>query len=387
MAGVDACLRLPRIGIVDLSMNGWMAGGVVARIMAHALARTGANPVMLSRQDGFPNCPFEWKKLPVPRCFPGEWTLRKIFRLGDKSFWSDFASGNNLDVVFPLVIPSWNWSRVKTIGWIPDFQHHHLPENYSATQRLELDQRFELLVRSSDLMLFSSRDAKTDFAKSFPIYAEKGRAASFPSIFAFEAPHAEPALASRAFNLPQKFLLIINQFWRHKNHAVAVEAVSILAKQGLKVPLVMAGLPSDYRDRQNDVLTEVFQLISKGNIRENCILLGKVSHEVIESLLRSAAALIQPSRFEGWNTSVQDAKALGCPLFLSDISVHHEQCPQALGFFKEDEPTLLAELIASNWGSLPVRDGGEMEAKALKEEKIFAADYGHLLLQYCQEIV
>ncbi|MFA7345622.1 MAG: glycosyltransferase family 1 protein [Terrimicrobiaceae bacterium] len=377
----------PRIGIVDLSMEGWAAGGIVTRIMAHALSQVGAKPIMLSRQNVGRNFPFAWKNLPNPRYLPGEWKLRKILRLGEKKFWTDFASKHRLDVVFPLVTPTKTGSTVKTIGWIPDFQHRHLPGNYSSLQLLELDTRFGKLASDSDLMLFSSLDAQKDFIDCFPKYAGKSRVAKFPSLFAFEAPHAEPDLASRAFNLPPKYLLIINQFWRHKNHAVAVEAVSILAKQGLKVPLVMAGLPSDYRDRKNDALTEVFQLISKGNLRENCILLGKVSREVIDSLLRSAAALIQPSRFEGWNTSVQDAGALGCPIFLSDLSVHREQCPHALGFFPEDEPALLAELIAKNWENLPARDGGELEAKALEKEKIFATDYGRLLLQYCQEIV
>ncbi len=43
------------------------------------------------------------------------------------------------------------------------------------------------------------------------------------------------------------------------------------------------------------------------------------------ALLRGAAAVLQPSRFEGWSTIIEDAKSLGKPIVASDIAVHREQ--------------------------------------------------------------
>ena len=53
-----------------------------------------------------------------------------------------------------------------------------------------------------------------------PDYADKGRVASFPSLYVYEFPDGSAEVTRRKFNLPEKFALVANQFWRHKNHEV-----------------------------------------------------------------------------------------------------------------------------------------------------------------------
>ncbi len=38
-----------------------------------------------------------------------------------------------------------------------------------------------------------------------------------------------------------------------------------------------------------------------------------------------STALINPSQFEGWSTTVEEAKSLGVKMLLSDLEVHKEQ--------------------------------------------------------------
>ena len=56
-------------------------------------------------------------------------------------------------------------------------------------------------------------------------------------------------------------------------------------------------------------------------------------------------ALINPSRFEGWSTTVEEAKSFGVPLILSDIDVHHEQAGEAARYFGLDDPATLADAL------------------------------------------
>jgi glycosyltransferase involved in cell wall biosynthesis len=105
------------------------------------------------------------------------------------------------------------------------------------------------------------------------------------------------------------------------------------------------------------------------------------------ALLQTATAVVQPSRFEGWNTTLQDAKAVGCPVFVSDLAVHREQCPNALGFFSVDDPEALANLIAEHWPSLPARPNVEREKEALAAEAEYARNYGRRLLEICTEVL
>jgi glycosyltransferase involved in cell wall biosynthesis len=86
--------------------------------------------------------------------------------------------------------------------------------------------------------------------------------------------------------------------------------------------------------------------------------LGLVPYEDVFGLNAAADALINPSLFEGWSTTVEEAKALGTRTLLSDISLHREQAPDAL-FFGPHDPRVLADLLldiakAPAWERAPV---------------------------------
>lgn len=62
------------------------------------------------------------------------------------------------------------------------------------------------------------------------------------------------------------------------------------------------------------------------------------------ALNAAADAVINPSFFEGWATSVEEAKCLGTPLILSDLPVHREQAPDA-DFFDPRDAAALARCL------------------------------------------
>src|SRR6185295_3152663 len=134
------------------------------------------------------------------------------------------------------------------------------------------------------------------------------------------------------FRLPEKFALVANQFWAHKNHQVIAGAAAKLRNQGLTPTIVMTGLPADPRDTSNSNFSALLQKIAAAGLNGQIIILGQVPYVDLINLMTMAALVIQPSRFEGWSTIVQDSKALGRPVICSDIPVHREQAPDAIGF-------------------------------------------------------
>jgi glycosyltransferase involved in cell wall biosynthesis len=376
----------PLIGVVDLAMSGWTAGAVVSRTMALSLHSAGAQVAFLTpRPENAPSC-LKTIQPPKPNYIPGEWSFRKFSGLKKESATSLCARRAGVDVLLPDV-EALGSSSLRTIGWIPDFQHLHLGKLYSDEQKSLLNRAFHKLARRSRRMLLSSEDCRRDFETTFPDFAAKARVASFPSLFAFEPPAHSAVEVCRKYHLPERFLLVINQFWRHKNHRIVPEALAILRSRGLQVPVVMVGLPADHRDRQNDALSETLQAAAQGNVWSQCLVLGKVPREDLVSFLQTATAVIQPSRFEGWNTTLQDAKAIGCPVLVSDLAVHREQCPKALGFFPPDNAGALADLIAASWPGLPTRPDPQREREALALEVTAAHVYGRRLLEICSELL
>lgn len=58
-----------------------------------------------------------------------------------------------------------------------------------------------------------------------------------------------------------------------------------------------------------------------------------VPRKYVITLMRSCAALINPSFFEGWSSTVEEARAFGVPMLLSDIELHHEQMADEAIYF------------------------------------------------------
>ena len=61
--------------------------------------------------------------------------------------------------------------------------------------------------------------------------------------------------------------------------------------------------------------------------------------------MNNSEAIIQPSLFEGWSTTVEDAKFLNKFIILSDISLHREQMKDNVIFFSKQNEKELASLI------------------------------------------
>jgi glycosyltransferase involved in cell wall biosynthesis len=382
-----------RIGVLDLTNAGWMGGLSYTHMIVQSLSQAARDEdvevcAFTIGDNRLPDGVRGVEALPVESsgyALPGR-ALRRFVPLPDRSnlFW--LAKKRGLTVVVPaLGLPKFTFGT-RSIGWIPDFQHVHLPQFFSAAERAGRDRQFADVAARCNAVILSSQDAYRDFHKFAPHAIDKAKVLPFPSIFAFSPPSGNVSAAVTKYHLPEKFALVVNQFWAHKNHAVVVKALSRLRDQGVRIPVVMTGLPNDPRDLQNSTLSALLQQIAIERLQDQILILGRVPYSDLVSLERSTALLIQPSRFEGWNTSVQDLKALGKPMVCSDLAVHHEQASDCLGFFGCDDASALADLLANVWPGLPAGPDATAEKRAIAEEQAFARSHGAKLLEICREV-
>lgn len=384
-----------RIGLVDQSAPGWSAGATFTEMLLHSLTAACAEA-----GDA------EVVKAPriAPSLLPGEQVMRERLGLGDKLvplpgetrlrralLWLDpgdvfsWAQQNRIEVLLPLFdLPPWD-PRVRTIGWIPDFQHLHQPQFFTSAELQRREACGRRLAQRATRIMLSSQDAAGHFAAFAPAETDKVRVLPFPSLLAFSDEWGDtPTVSGQKFSLPEKFALVANQFWAHKNHECVIAAVAQLQRQGVRIPVVMTGLPADHRQPANDTVSRVLQTIAECGLSGQVVVLGLVTRLDLVTLMRTASVIIQPSRFEGWSTVVQDAIALGRPLLCSALAVHREQAPSALGFFDPATPSALAELLAQQWEGLRPGPGPE-ETAALEQEREAARAHGRQLLQWCRE--
>jgi len=256
--------------------------------------------------------------------------------------------------------------------WIPDFQHFHLPALFGEKDLLERNHQFEQGCIHADAIVLSSKDAQDDLATFNKQFVRKSYISSPVAFIPDAVWNNDPLVTTRAHSLPEKFLYLPNQFWTHKNHELVFRAMALLRNQGTEVQLVCSGNLTDYRNTSH--FASLKKLIADLGIEPQVHILGMLTHDEVLQLLRQSVAIINPSLFEGWSTTVEESKSLGKRCLLSSIDVHKEQAPSNASYFDPADPVELANLMRNVWenekaGPDPVR---EKEAREHLDERMQA---------------
>lgn len=258
---------------------------------------------------------------------------------------------DDCSVVFPVKGPRPPRARgPAALYWVPDFQYKHLPEYFPQAERHARDELYARLFRQARFLVVSSQAVAADFRRFFPEYDQvQTHVVPFASVFTASEVAGDPAGTCQAAGLPERFCYVPNQFWQHKGHDVALAALALLRRHGTTVPLVCTGSPHDYR--AGHYYPALLEQIRDAGLGGQVYLLGLWPREQQVALLRQAALVVQPSRFEGWSTVVEDARALGKPLVLSDLAAHREQAPPQAEYFPSGDAGRLAGVLARLWPS------------------------------------
>ncbi len=275
----------------------------------------------------------------VKKSFPAL-VINKIRKLFFNKLDADLRN-QGIDVIFS---PLDSGARViPRIHWLPDFQHLYYPEFFTASQLAARAKIYPAAAEKATIVAVSSHAAKNDLANLLPAVSDKIRVLSFASQLPQGIYDGDPEQAANFYHLPSRFFLLPNQFWKHKNHKVVLDALEIACKDQPALTIVCTGATFDSRDPLyfDTLLARVSALNLQGNFR----ILGRVSEEHLYQLMRRSLAVLQPSLFEGWNTSVEEAKSLGKTVIISDIPVHREQSPLGGRFFSPDDASLLAKIL------------------------------------------
>lgn len=241
----------------------------------------------------------------------------------------------------PAIYLGWR-NEIPSIAWFPDFQHRRLPGLFDRATWWKRELGFRAQVASSSAILLSSKDAEADCLQYYPSAAGRTHVARF-SVPIDSWPDARKAWAVlRGADVPKDFVFLPNQLWVHKNHGVVIEAARELKSRGSMRCILVTGHGVDPRHPAYG--TELEERVAETGVASHYRIMGVVEHELVQAMMICANALLNPSRFEGWSTTVEEAKACGTPLILSDLRVHREQAPDAR-FFTADDVQGLANAI------------------------------------------
>lgn len=288
-----------------------------------------------------------------------------------------------IDVIFGNGLT--NQFTLPSVGWFPDFQHMDLPEFFDRQEILVRTFQVKRMARNCTLMVFSSQHARNRFQQLHPKHRAKARVLNFVAHRPDPALTTAPAYVVRKHQLPEKFIYLPNQLWKHKNHLTAFRAVKILADRHKEVSLVCSGNLGG--SRNSDYKDEVFRFVQAQHLSDRIRILGMVDFADVYALIRQSICVLNPSLYEGWSTTVEEARSIGKPMILSDIEVHREQNPPETNFFDPGNPEMLATAMSKVWQLYPAGPTLPMEEAAARDYPVRLKKFAQTFADICREAV
>ncbi len=251
--------------------------------------------------------------------------------------WSDWFARFDLDLLLFTIEDDRSYrAGVPYIVVVHDLQHKLQPDLPEFADRVEWERRERRMrnsVEGATLVLVDSETGREDLVAC---YGDTGVRADDVWPLPFVPAHylgAEVSEETRrrvrqSYDLPESYLFYPAQFWPHKNHKRIVEALGLLAREGLRIPLVLVGSSGGSALRA-ETFAGMMSTARDLNVEDLVTYLGYVPDSDVSALYAQATALIMPTFFGPTNIPVVEAWGLDCPVVTSDIRGIREQVGDA----------------------------------------------------------
>ena len=236
-------------------------------------------------------------------------------------------------------------SAIKSYPFLADLQYLHYPQNFSLKNRFLRKINIYMCALHSTKIIVSSDNVKNDLKIVSKLASRKAVVSPFVFLSPKKYEIIKYSLLKSKFKLPLKYFYLPNQYWMHKNHKVVLNALLYLKNKHKLKNIFIVSTGSKEEHRNIKYFHEIEKFISDNNLYKYYKYLGTVSFKEVLSLLYHSIAVIQPSKFEGRSSTVEQAKSMGKKILLSNIGIHKEQNPLRGKYFSPDNFQQLSNLM------------------------------------------
>jgi len=301
-------------------------------------------PLQQIRETGYPHLDF----YPLPTDnFPRNLFKRIVNafsrRVLRKQIFGNQVPAGTVDYIFPIFPFDWYYQKIRNkVNWLVDFNPYYFPDHYDDKGEW-YKQWHSRIAATTDRVVLSSYSSYDDYKKFYPAHKTETHILRFSAMLP-DFSGVDIDAVKKRLGIKSPYFITPNQFWEHKNHIVILKALKMLQEAGHSVELVFTGSMAVNRGKgfQFERLKE---FVNANGLAEKVHFLGVIDRKEQLALMASSAAIIQPSLFEGWSTLVEESKAIGKFIIVSDIPVHREQIDKNCLFFNPHSPEDLFEKI------------------------------------------
>ncbi len=241
------------------------------------------------------------------------------------------------DGMFPPLIPG------RTVGMYHDVLWHAHPRTLDWHIRTVFRLRHKAGLKRANRAITGSQASRNEMQRVFGKIA--GKLEVLPS-YGVDMAHFRPPLDDETglsedfrerLNLKEDFLLTAGNLQPHKNLSIVPQALDILRRQGMDIPLLaIAG----FGDQE-----AVKASLPEGFPQDKVRCLGYLPEADLCQAYRLAQAYVFPSLYEGFGLPVVEAQSSGAPVIYADATSLPEVAGDAgLPFYPESPEDLAVKI-------------------------------------------
>ena len=313
-----------RVGLSLLTLVPGEVGGAEtsARGLARGLADVGTLDYTVLTPPAAPGAGEGLFELAVPeyrdaRTIPERLLAMTLAAVRPGRLRARFAGLDAVHYPLTIALPRLDIPAVVTVH---DLQHLDHPELFSRAERLWRARTHERSARDADAVVVPSQFVRRRAIELLGLAPEHVHAIPW----GVDHRRFHPGDEER-----EQFLLYPARPWPHKNHERLFEAFALLRHERPELRLVLTG--GGHEGRPVPAGVEV---------------LGLVPADELASLYRRAAALVFPSRYEGFGQPPLEAMASAAPVAASNIPAVAEVAGEAAALFDPEDPEDIAAVVS-----------------------------------------
>ncbi len=301
---------------------------------------------------------------PLHPTFPRSICTRSTGRFLPYHFWRSYAF-RKVTATVPVALFPWNGdvpalpAGVTCVSIIHDVLPLVIPGHFASTQDEHVyRKRIQQDIDRSHLLFTDSVYSRNQITSNFRTRHEPRVLRFGPTL----VPRSDPS--PRALNARAPFFLYVGGYDKRKGIEQLLEVfVSLHREKKITSRLVLTG--------SRKYFSESFRnLVATGREMQIVEERGYVDDETLGELLQHAAALVYPSRFEGFGLPPLEAMSVGCPVITTRQTSLPEVCGDAVLYIDPDDRAAFGDALSAIERNPSLRD--ELRAKGLRQAETFS---------------
>jgi glycosyltransferase involved in cell wall biosynthesis len=209
-----------------------------------------------------------------------------------------------------------------------------IPESTSMNMKEPVWQRKHQAIRHAAGYLAISASTADDVAKYFPSIAREDVVVAHCAAGGGFTPatSAETQAFRRAYGLPEHYYLFVGSRIDYKNCRLLLDAFAIIDSHGQSALLLVGGAPT---------IEAEFATLVNGR----SVVMAALTDGDLRVAYSAAAALVFPSKYEGFGLPILEAMACGCPVIACANSSIPEVAGDAAIYVDDHDPRQLADAM------------------------------------------